>query len=118
MKIGQLSRETGVAVRLLRYYESQGLLASERTDGGHRVYSPEAPATVARIRRLLAAGFPTRTIRELMPCFEGDALQPCVHHHLTDHLAGLEARMADLDKARTSVTSLIASGSPLTTGGS
>ncbi|MFB4317774.1 MerR family transcriptional regulator [Actinomadura sp. 21ATH] len=113
MKIGRLSRETGVAVRLLRYYESQGLLASERTEGGHRVYAPDAPATVARIRRLLSAGFPTRTIRDLMPCFDGDALQPCVQDHLTGHLADLEARMADLAKARTTVTALIASAPPL-----
>ncbi|RKS73525.1 DNA-binding transcriptional MerR regulator [Actinomadura pelletieri DSM 43383] len=113
MKIGELSRETGVAVRLLRYYESQGLLASERTEGGHRVYASDAPVAVARIRRLLAAGFPTRTIRELMPCFEGDELQPCVRGHLTDHLADLEARIADLTKARASVAGLIASASPL-----
>jgi len=107
MKIGDLSRETGVAVRLLRYYESQGLLTSDRTEGGHRVYSPEAPAVVARIRRLLAAGLPTRVIGELMPCFEGETLQPCVQGHLTDHLAVLNARMADLAQARSTLATLI-----------
>ncbi|MFB6640979.1 MerR family DNA-binding transcriptional regulator [Streptomyces chartreusis] len=38
MKIGELSSRTGVSVRLLRYYEEQGLLLSQRTAGGHRSY--------------------------------------------------------------------------------
>ncbi|WP_433252810.1 MerR family DNA-binding transcriptional regulator [Actinomadura nitritigenes] len=51
MKIGDLSRETGVAVRLLRYYESQGLLTSERTEGGHHLFPPRL--------RPLSPGWPT-----------------------------------------------------------
>jgi DNA-binding transcriptional MerR regulator len=54
MKIGELSRETYVSVRLLRYYEAQGLLTSRRSEGGHRHYGSDAPVTVARIRTLLA----------------------------------------------------------------
>ncbi|TBL33964.1 MerR family DNA-binding transcriptional regulator [Verrucosispora sp. NA02020] len=36
MKIGELSRLTGVSPRLLRYYEEQGLLTSYRIGAGHR----------------------------------------------------------------------------------
>ncbi|MFD0854934.1 MerR family transcriptional regulator [Actinomadura adrarensis] len=110
MKIGELSRETGVSIRLLRYYEQQGLLTSQRSEGGHRHYDSEAPATVARIRTLLAAGLPTRVIRDLMPCFEGDGvtLQACVHDHLRNQLAELDARMTELDQARTTLTEILA----------
>ncbi|SEO54550.1 MerR family DNA-binding transcriptional regulator [Amycolatopsis saalfeldensis] len=38
MLIGELSRRTGVSPRLLRYYGEQGLLPSERTSNGYRVY--------------------------------------------------------------------------------
>ncbi|OPG12739.1 MerR family transcriptional regulator [Microbispora sp. GKU 823] len=109
MKIGELSRETGVPVRLLRYYEDQGLLASHRTEGGHRQYAPEAPAVVARIRTLLAAGLPTRVIRDLMPCFAGDGieLQACVLDHLTTQLAELDSRIADLTQARTALGDIL-----------
>jgi DNA-binding transcriptional MerR regulator len=102
MKIGELSRETGVAIRLLRYYEAQGLLTAHRSPGGHRHYGPEAPATVARIRTLLAAGLPTRVIRELTPCFVGDgtAVQACVLDHLRTQLADMDSRIADLTRAR------------------
>ncbi|MEW2355357.1 MerR family transcriptional regulator [Spirillospora sp. NPDC029432] len=105
MKIGELSRETDVPVRLLRYYEEQGLLASRRSPGGHRHYGPEAPAAVARIRALLAAGLPTRVIRELMPCFAGDGteLQACVLDHIETQMADLDSRIADLTRARTAL---------------
>ncbi|QKG24009.1 MerR family transcriptional regulator [Actinomadura verrucosospora] len=109
MRIGELASETGVGVRLLRYYEEQGLLASERTSGGHRSYAADAPAAVARIRALLAAGLPTRVIRELMPCFAGDGteLQACVLDHLRTQLDGLDARIADLQRARTSLSGIL-----------
>jgi DNA-binding transcriptional MerR regulator len=108
MKIGELSRETGVAVRLLRYYEAQELLTSHRSEGGHRHYGPEAPAAVARIRTLLAAGLPTRVIRELMPCFAGDGteLEACVLDHLKSQLTELDSRIADLTQARTALSDI------------
>lgn len=109
LKIGELARATGVAVRLLRYYEEQGLLVAHRTDGGHRVYPADAPATVVRIRTLLAAGLPTKVIRDLMPCFLGDGpeLDTCVLDHLRAQLAELDSRIADLNRARTSLGDLL-----------
>ncbi|TDC19318.1 MerR family transcriptional regulator [Streptomyces sp. 8K308] len=117
MKIGELSRETGVAIRLLRYYEAQGLLTAERGEGGHRRYGPEAPVTVARIRALLAAGLPTRVIRSLMPCYtdDGARLQPCVLDHLRERAADLDTRMAELAEARAALGELVAAAAePLT----
>jgi DNA-binding transcriptional MerR regulator len=68
MRIGELSRRTGVSPRSLRYYEEQGLLASTRTAGGHREYSPLAVERVERIQCLFAAGLCSSTIYELLPC--------------------------------------------------
>lgn len=39
MRIGELSKYTGVSPRSLRYYEEQGLLTSSRSDAGQRHYS-------------------------------------------------------------------------------
>ncbi len=45
MKIGELSRRTGVPTRMLRYYEEQGLLRPERADNGYRSYRAPRPST-------------------------------------------------------------------------
>ncbi|WP_367620956.1 MerR family transcriptional regulator [Streptomyces olivoreticuli] len=110
MKIGDLARETGVGPRLLRYYEEQGLLASHRLPSGHRRYEPDAPETVRRIRVLLAAGLPTRTIRGILPCISGASatdFDPCVAIHLRDHLEGLDQRIAELRTTRASLADLL-----------
>lgn len=72
LRIGALSHRTGVSVRLLRYYEAQGLLAPTRASNRYREYPPDAPEQVARIRCLLAAGLSTRTIAEVLPCLRDD----------------------------------------------
>ena len=38
LTIGEVAARSGVATSALRFYEEQGLIASERTDSGHRRY--------------------------------------------------------------------------------
>jgi DNA-binding transcriptional MerR regulator len=68
MKIGELSRRTGVSVRMLRYYESEDLLAPKRTTAGYRDFSMDDVDTVQRIRTLGSAGLTLPTIRMFLPC--------------------------------------------------
>ncbi len=109
MKIGRLSRETGASPRLLRYYEEQGLLTSHRVGGGHRWYAADAPVVVGQIKALLAAGLPTRVIREVLPCVEGPGmeLQHCAAPTLQDHLRDLDNKISVLQHARSALTSLL-----------
>ncbi|MEO3870018.1 MerR family transcriptional regulator [Nonomuraea sp. B12E4] len=72
MRIGELSRRTGVAERLLRYYEEQGLLHPTRRSSGYREYGEADVGTVRRIRSLLAAGLNTATIAVVLPCLRDD----------------------------------------------
>ncbi|MBG7696815.1 MerR family transcriptional regulator [Streptomyces sp. MC1] len=67
MRIGELSRRTGVPARLLRYYEEQHLLHPERTGNGYRSYPESAVARVGQIRGLLDSGLTTEMIRALLP---------------------------------------------------
>ena len=73
MRIGELSRRTGVHERLLRYYEQQGLLQPIRRPSGYREYSDRDVGTVRRIRSLLAAGLSTATIATVLPCLRDDS---------------------------------------------
>ncbi|MFJ2826097.1 MerR family transcriptional regulator [Streptomyces sp. NPDC087263] len=109
MRIGELSVRTGVSVRLLRYYEEQGLLDTRRTPGGHRSYDADAPTAVRGIRLLLDAGLPTRVIREVLPCVEDDGttVGDCMADRLRGRLCELDARMTELAEKRASLVSLL-----------
>ncbi|ANP55645.1 DNA-binding transcriptional MerR regulator [Streptomyces griseochromogenes] len=103
MLIGELSRRTGVSERLLRYYERAELIRSQRRANGYRDYAEEAVETVRHIRALLAAGLPTRVIRQVLPCsVDGTTLRPCpgVLDHLRAQLDTLDRRATDLATAR------------------
>lgn len=57
VRIGELSRRSGVSVELLRAWEARyRLLRPRRTAGGFRLYSGRDAARVRRMRSLLASG--------------------------------------------------------------
>lgn len=57
LRIGELSRRTGVNADTLRAWERRyGLLSPERTDGGFRLYSTEDEGRVRAMRALIARG--------------------------------------------------------------
>lgn len=62
MQIGELSTRTGATVRMLRYYEEQGLLKPRRTESGYRVYAEADVDRVARIRCMLSAALPAGVV--------------------------------------------------------
>ncbi|WP_129665594.1 MerR family transcriptional regulator [Phytoactinopolyspora endophytica] len=68
MRIGELSRRTGVSQRSLRYYEQQGLLSADRTPGGQREFPDHAVDRVIRIQELFAAGLHSKKIAQILPC--------------------------------------------------
>ncbi|MDX3434208.1 MerR family transcriptional regulator [Streptomyces sp. ME01-18a] len=68
MRIGELSERTGVTRRMLRYYEDQGLIASQRCPNSYRDYNEACVDRVQQVRGLLGAGLPTQTIRRILPC--------------------------------------------------
>jgi DNA-binding transcriptional MerR regulator len=72
MFIGELSRQTGISTRGLRYYEEQGLLHPQRRSSGYREFAGSDVDRVRRIRVLLAAGLNTDLIREVLPCMADD----------------------------------------------
>lgn len=100
--IGELAERTGISERLLRYYERAGLLRPERLPNGYREYADSDTAAVLRIRALLAAGLPTRVIRQVLPCTTDEAaVQPCpgVLDALRAQLSALDRRSAELAAA-------------------
>jgi DNA-binding transcriptional MerR regulator len=71
MRIGELSRRTGVAPRMLRYYEEQGLLHPERSANGYRSYDTSNVQRVQQVRDLLGSGLTTEIVRTILPFLAG-----------------------------------------------
>jgi MerR family redox-sensitive transcriptional activator SoxR len=63
LSIGEVAARSGVATSALRFYEAQGLLASQRTIGNQRRYERAVLRRVALIRAGRAAGIPLERIR-------------------------------------------------------
>jgi DNA-binding transcriptional MerR regulator len=68
MRIGELSKRTGTAPRMLRYYEEQGLITPRRLENSYRVYDEYLVDRVQKIRGLIDAGIPTRIVSCILPC--------------------------------------------------
>jgi DNA-binding transcriptional MerR regulator len=118
MRIGELSRLTGVSVRLLRYYEEQGLLTPRRRPSGYREYESGDIERVGRIRVLLAAGLSTAKIAHALPrtCAEGNQLVPCpgLVPDLKQERTRIDETIQALRASRTVLDSVISAASAAT----
>jgi len=72
MPIGEVAARSGVATSALRFYESIGLLRSERTGGGHRVYPRHVLRRVAFIRAAQRVGVSLDEIGEALAMLPAD----------------------------------------------
>jgi DNA-binding transcriptional MerR regulator len=68
MRIGELSKKTGVPSRMLRYYEEQELITPRRLGNGYREYDDYLIDRVGKIKGLIDAGIPTRIVTNILPC--------------------------------------------------
>jgi DNA-binding transcriptional MerR regulator len=115
MRIGELARRTGVAPRLLRYYEQQGLIEASRSDNGYRSYDDATVARVERVVLLIRSGVPTRLVRSILG-LEGvrapELAAECsrdLAEKLAAELAELDARIGCLTHARDTIRSFLSS---------
>lgn len=111
MRIGELSRRTGVNAHQLRYYEAQGLLEAERGANGYREYGEDAVMRVKQIRHLLGAGLSSEDIAYLLPCAIGEAPElvgcPELLAAMRTRLRRLDDQMAKLARSRDALADYI-----------
>lgn len=76
MRIGELSRRSGVSIRALRYYEEQGLLTPGRDANSYRSFDESDVERVAHIQLLYSAGMRSSCILEVLSSMCGDGSEP------------------------------------------
>lgn len=109
MKIGELSARTGIPTRMLRYYEQQDLLSSERSANGYRSYNDADVDRASRVKGLIQSGLSTRMARIVLDLEEQcDRALPLecsrpLAEELADELAALESRIGCLTRSRDTV---------------
>ncbi|MFF0740256.1 MerR family transcriptional regulator [Streptomyces sp. NPDC004111] len=111
MRIGELSRRTGVRTHQLRYYGAQGLLEADRGANGYREYDEKAVLRVKQIRHLLGAGLSSEDIAYVLPCALGEAPElpgcPELLTAMRARLQRLNDQISDLAQSRDALTAYI-----------
>lgn len=98
MNIGKASQATGVSAKMIRYYESVGLIRpSERTESNYRDFSERDLNDLRFIRRARSLGFSVEEIGRLLSLWR-DRNRPSreVKALAEKHVADLDARIAEM----------------------
>jgi MerR family transcriptional regulator, redox-sensitive transcriptional activator SoxR len=66
LSIGQVSERTGVSISALRYYEQEGLIASQRTTGGQRRFARDVIRRVSFVRITQQVGLNLEEIKNAL----------------------------------------------------
>jgi len=99
MQIGDLSARTGATVRMLRYYEEQGLLAPQRAPSGYRVYAESDVERVARIRCMLSAALPAAVVGKVLSfLLDGRVIVPVLPEERAKLATSLQGELHELDE--------------------
>ena len=109
VNIGAAARASGVSAKMVRHYESLGLLGDiTRTDSGYRQYTANDVHTLRFIRRCRDLGFSIEEIRQLLALWR-DKLRASaqVKHIAQAHIHQLNERIAAMQAMQRSLQALV-----------
>jgi Cu(I)-responsive transcriptional regulator len=100
MNIGQAAQASGVSAKMIRYYESIGLIPKTvRTESGYRVYSDHDVHTLRFIRRARDLGFSVEQIADLVSLWQDrERASKDVKTIALEHVSVLERKIRELQE--------------------
>ena len=109
LNIGDAAKASGVSAKMIRHYESLGLLReAQRTTAGYRIYDESDVHTLRFIRRARDLGFPMREVEQLLGLWRdrrrasGD-----VRKIAQQHIVDLDRRIVELQEMRRALEHLV-----------
>jgi DNA-binding transcriptional MerR regulator len=110
LAIGALSKEAGVKVPTIRFYEQIGLLPEpDRADNNRRTYGPETVRRLRFIRHARELGFEVDAIRQLLDMAQNPDMACGPAHEITKaHLDEVNDKIARLTALRDELQAMVA----------
>jgi len=108
MNIGEASAASGVSAKMIRYYESIGLVPeTQRTGSNYRVYGERELHTLRFIRRARDLGFSLERIKGLLSLWQDSARASAdVKQIALAHVDELNQRIRELTEMRDTLNTL------------
>ncbi|MGE4234688.1 MAG: heavy metal-responsive transcriptional regulator [Bacteriovoracia bacterium] len=109
MSIGALSKESGVGIETIRYYERIGLLTPlERKASGYRVFNSDSFKTLRFLKHAQELGFSLAEIKDLLRlrANKGSRCED-VQARASKHLQDVEEKIKKLESIQTVLSKLI-----------
>jgi Cu(I)-responsive transcriptional regulator len=109
MNIGEAAAAAGVTPKMIRHYESLGMIPEpERTEAGYRLYSPREVDMLRFIRQARAVGFPVKEIDGLLSLWRDEHRASREVKDLAQRqLAELEQRRREIDEMRLTLSAMV-----------
>lgn len=108
MNIGQASKAVGLSAKMIRYYESIGLVdPTTRTESGYRTYRESDLHHLRFIRQARRLGFPVEDVRRLLALWQDRGRASAeVKSIAQSHVDDLNRRIAEMASMRDALAHL------------
>ncbi|NHZ99464.1 Cu(I)-responsive transcriptional regulator [Massilia sp. CCM 8734] len=108
MNIGQTAKASGVSAKMIRHYESIGLIGeAQRTDAGYRVYGPRDVQVLQFIHRSRALGFSLEQIKTLLALWQDKhRASKDVRAMARQHIAELDRKIGEMEAMKRTLEKL------------
>lgn len=111
LTIGEAAKASGVSAKMIRHYESIGLIdAARRTDSGYRLYSDQDVHVLRFVHRARELGFSLEQIGVLLSLWQDKSRASAdVRALARSHIMELDRKIAEMQAMRRTLESLAAS---------
>ncbi len=108
MKIGEVSKRTGMTIKSIRYYHDIGLVKAQRGDNGYRVYREQDIEVLAFVHHCRELGFTLEDCQALLSLRNDEARTSAeVKRLASQHLLEVETKIKKLKALKQELKTLV-----------